>query len=561
MSDALVASILNAVKKGVKKNELVEPVSQVIGTNKGVQVANKVPQDVLVQAILKAIKNGTAKPENVKPSLEKIVNKPIVQSVPPDVLASAILKAIQAGVVNIKGTKLPEKEIIEASEGKNNAANKIAKLIIKAAGMSSTETEEGIGKSWSPLSWRKPIQGPKTGYFIPSNTFEGGKNGYEFTKGPLGQGYYRTFIEGNYTGEIPFYFYNKNKKGYTRTRLQKVKAAFGASQKPAGTQTGGGFWSSLFRRNKPVPSASSGNQKLANQPPAGTHTANQKPAQPAGTNNFNKNLRSALNESSRYERLLRLYALFQKKEYVKYRPQIIEQMRLVIRKMYGSNVSSSNARRNIENAKRTVGGKVSKQINENLNVAMKRLGISKNGSRYGNYGRGGGNYGYGRVVNRGAVQPTISVSGAPVTVNVKPTSQTGPVNVRPTFNVTPPTANGNRYVQKTPNQLVQNAGGVEKVEKGIEALRAANGNVNVARQTSRLPINTFTNIYAMGGVVAAKKAVASIRRHRRHVTKKKRVVHKPRRRFIKLTSYQFKRLTDHIKKNNLRKVLIKEITH
>jgi hypothetical protein len=129
----------------------------------------------------------------------------------------------------------------------------------------------------------------------------------------------------------------------------------------------------------------------------------------------------------------------------------------------------------------------------------------------------------------------------------------------------------------TSEQLIRGAGGAEAVEQGIKALNAANGNVARAKAASRLPNNTFTNIYAMGGPVAAKKLVEQRRRRRtvggrrvggRRVGtgtrgapgKKKRVAHKPKK-YIKLTPYQFKRLTDHIKKNNLRKVLIKEITH
>jgi hypothetical protein len=122
----------------------------------------------------------------------------------------------------------------------------------------------------------------------------------------------------------------------------------------------------------------------------------------------------------------------------------------------------------------------------------------------------------------------------------------------------------------TPEQLIRGAGGAEAVEQGIKALNAANGNVNKAKAASRLPNNTFTNIYAMGGPVAAKRLVESRRRRRtvggrrvglRVASKKKRVAHKPKKQYIKLTPYQFRRLTDHIKKNNLRKVLIKEITH
>ena len=138
--------------------------------------------------------------------------------------------------------------------------------------------------------------------------------------------------------------------------------------------------------------------------------------------------------------------------------------------------------------------------------------------------------------------------------------------------VSAPTTNGNRQLAATPEQLIRGAGGAEAVEQGIKALNAANGNVTRAKAASRLPNNTFTNIYAMGGPVAAKRLVESRRRRRvvggrrvarvglRVASKKKRVTHKPKK-YIKLTPYQFKRLTDHIKKNNLRKVLIKEITH
>ena len=133
--------------------------------------------------------------------------------------------------------------------------------------------------------------------------------------------------------------------------------------------------------------------------------------------------------------------------------------------------------------------------------------------------------------------------------------------------VSAPTQAGSRTLNATSEQLIRGAGGAEAVEQGIKALNAANGNVNKAKAASRLPNNTFTNIYAMGGPVAAKRLVESRRRRRvgpgalRAPAKKKRVAHKPKKQYIKLTPYQFRRLTDHIKKNNLRKVLIKEITH
>jgi hypothetical protein len=136
-----------------------------------------------------------------------------------------------------------------------------------------------------------------------------------------------------------------------------------------------------------------------------------------------------------------------------------------------------------------------------------------------------------------------------------PRAATGNVAGARTGNAGGARTNGN--VGVTSEQLIRAGGGSEAIEKGIVALRQTGGNAAKASAISRLPMNTFTNIYAMGGPVAAKKAVES----RRRVTKKKRVARKPRKQYIKLTPYQFKRLTDHIKKNNLRKVLIKEITH
>jgi hypothetical protein len=132
--------------------------------------------------------------------------------------------------------------------------------------------------------------------------------------------------------------------------------------------------------------------------------------------------------------------------------------------------------------------------------------------------------------------------------------------------VSAPTSSGSRQLAATSEQLIRGAGGAEAVDQGIKALNAANGNVARAKAMSKLPNNTFTNIYAMGGPVAAKRLVESRRRRRtvggrRVASKKKRVARKPKKQYIKLTPYQFKRLTDHIKKNNLRKVLIKEITH
>ena len=164
--------------------------------------------------------------------------------------------------------------------------------------------------------------------------------------------------------------------------------------------------------------------------------------------------------------------------------------------------------------------------------------------------------------NSGTVSNAGKVSNSGRVSNSGTTSNTGGGS---RLAVSAPTTNGNRYMSATSEQLIRGAGGAEAVEQGIKALKAANGNVARAKATSKLPNNTFTNIYAMGGPVAAKRLVEQRRRRRtvggRRAPTKKRVARKPKKQYIKLTPYQFKRLTDHIKKNNLRKVLIKEITH
>ena len=216
-----------------------------------------------------------------------------------------------------------------------------------------------------------------------------------------------------------------------------------------------------------------------------------------------------------------------------------------------------------------------------VGVGRNNYGYGNNyGNRYGNNrgrGSGGGSIVFAPKINVGAARIGAQtfggtrVGGQQMGGSRATTGNVGGTRVT-TGNagrlaVSAPTTNGNRQLAATSEQLIRGAGGAEAVEKGIKALNAANGNVAKAKATSRLPNNTFTNIYAMGGPNAAKRLVEQRRRRRRgpgaRVSRaaKKRVAHKPKKQYIKLTPYQFKRLTDHIKKNNLRKVLIKEITH
>jgi hypothetical protein len=196
-----------------------------------------------------------------------------------------------------------------------------------------------------------------------------------------------------------------------------------------------------------------------------------------------------------------------------------------------------------------------------INVGAARIGAQTfGGTRVGGQQMGGSHV---RTGNTGSTTLKTGNTGG---TSAK-TGNTGGNNAG-RLAVSSPTTNGSRQLAATPEQLIRGAGGAEAVEKGINALNAANGNVTRAKAASKLPNNTFTNIYAMGGPVAAKRLVEQRRRRRtvggtrglRVASKKKRVARKPKK-YIKLTPYQFKRLTDHIKKNNLRRVLIKEITH
>ena len=198
-----------------------------------------------------------------------------------------------------------------------------------------------------------------------------------------------------------------------------------------------------------------------------------------------------------------------------------------------------------------------------ITVGAARIGAQTfGGTRVGGQQMGGSRL---RGGNTGSTTLKTGNTGGAQVSNSGRVSNSGTTSNAGRLAVSAPTSGGNRQLSATSEQLIRGAGGAEAVEKGIEALRNANGNVTRAKAASRLPSSTFTNIYAMGGPVAAKRLVEQRRRRRGTGTrgapgKKKRVARKPKK-YIKLTPYQFKRLTDHIKKNNLRRVLIKEITH
>jgi hypothetical protein len=319
------------------------------------------------------------------------------------------------------------------------------------------------------------------------------------------------------------------------------------------------------------------------------------PVPPSGPRN--NNINKALNERDRFVRLQKLFNLYKQTTDKTKKDKIIQEIRIIIRKLYGPGTSTAQAIRNISNANTLMRKKVNKTVNENLNRAIKFLkqtkpssnrgrtymstsggyipggggggGYIPGGGRGGGYIPGGGGGGYvpgggggGYVPGGGGGGYVPGGGGQPISIKINTggsRSTVGNAGSRSAVGNAGVSGNGGLTIGKTSEQLIREGGGSEAIEKGIVALRQTGGNASKASAVSKLPMNTFTNIYAMGGPVAAKKAVES-RRRRRRVTKKKRVARKPKK-YIKLTPYQFKRLTDHIKKNNLRKVLIKEITH
>jgi hypothetical protein len=301
------------------------------------------------------------------------------------------------------------------------------------------------------------------------------------------------------------------------------------------------------------------------------------PVPPSGPRN--NNINKALNERDRFVRLQKLFNLYKQTTDKTKKDKIIQEIRIIIRKLYGPGTSTAQAIRNISNANTLMRKKVNKTVNENLNRAIKFLKQTKPSSNRGRSymstsggyipgGGGGGGYipggggGGGYVPGGGGGGYVPGGGGLPISIKINTggsRSTVGNAGSRSAVGNAGVSGNGGLTIGKTSEQLIREGGGSEAIEKGIVALRQTGGNASKASAVSKLPMNTFTNIYAMGGPVAAKKAVE--RRRRRRITKKKPVKSKPRKQYIKLTPYQFKRLTDHIKKNNLRKVLIKEITH
>jgi hypothetical protein len=103
--------------------------------------------------------------------------------------------------------------------------------------------------------------------------------------------------------------------------------------------------------------------------------------------------------------------------------------------------------------------------------------------------------------------------------------------------------------------MVQNAGGQVAIQKAATALKRANGNVNTAMRETGLPRHTFTNVKNLGGVNIAPRIAASVTRHKkRHTTKKKssrRKVPKP-----SIRTNRIKKVVHKVPRKNLERFVL-----
>lgn len=102
--------------------------------------------------------------------------------------------------------------------------------------------------------------------------------------------------------------------------------------------------------------------------------------------------------------------------------------------------------------------------------------------------------------------------------------------------------------------MVENAGGPMAIRKAVTALKRANGNVNVAMRATGLPRQTFTNVKNLGGVNIAPRIAASVVRHRKRRTTKKKPTHKVRKPSIRTN--RIKKVVHKVPRKNLERFVL-----
>jgi hypothetical protein len=104
--------------------------------------------------------------------------------------------------------------------------------------------------------------------------------------------------------------------------------------------------------------------------------------------------------------------------------------------------------------------------------------------------------------------------------------------------------------------LIKNAGGSEAVRAAVTALKRANGNVNVAANSSGLPRQTFNVVKKLGGVNAAPRIVAAVVRRKRATTHKKRPVTRKKRTTATVRTNRLKKVVHKVPRKNLEKFVL-----
>lgn len=92
------------------------------------------------------------------------------------------------------------------------------------------------------------------------------------------------------------------------------------------------------------------------------------------------------------------------------------------------------------------------------------------------------------------------------------------------------------------------------IRKAVTALKRANGNVNVAMRATGLPRQTFTNVKNLGGVNIAPRIAASVVRHRKRRTTKKKPTHKVRKPSIRTN--RIKKVVHKVPRKNLERFVL-----
>ena len=102
--------------------------------------------------------------------------------------------------------------------------------------------------------------------------------------------------------------------------------------------------------------------------------------------------------------------------------------------------------------------------------------------------------------------------------------------------------------------MVKNAGGPGAVRAAVTALKRSNGNVNTAMRATGLPRQTFTNVKNLGGVNIAPRIAASVVRHRKKRTTKKKSTHKVRKPSIRTN--RIKKVVHKVPRKNLERFVL-----